>query len=120
MRKETLLQKLEENRKLHIEAFNEATQIWMGDLNNAVAELAKAPCNEGLIRKVQNVWSSKPVSYEESYDNAIMQMAMEIRDEIELDQHEFNQLVCDNWDWSRALLSNAYSAQTTMLSKKKK
>ena len=112
MKKTDLLAKLQENLKDHKQAFEEASKEWALDMAKASKDLTVDPVDEARLQKLSSVWRSKPVSYETSYETAIMQMNMEIREEIELSLHEFNQLVCDEWDWMRQFVSNSYSCNS--------
>jgi len=119
IKKDELLAKLKQNKEYHVEAFEEASKKWADDMKQASIDIAKTPTDEDALEKLSSVWRAKPKSYEEEYDLAIAQMDMEIRTEIELSIHEFNQLVCDKWSWMAHFTSNVYSASTLALKKKK-
>lgn len=112
IKKSELLKTLLENKKSHLEAFDEASKEWASDMESAVTALSKNPTDETLISSLTRKAASKPVEYSEHYDSAIKQMEMEQRDMIELDLTEFNQLCCDEWSWSRNFASNVYTSAT--------
>lgn len=110
VKKEELLKALLENKKTHAEAYEEAAKKWASDMTAAAEALSKDPTQDKLIAELTACYRNKPVEYISDYDNAIKQMEMEQRDLIELEQSEFNQLVCDHWDWSRNFAANVYTS----------
>lgn len=112
VKKDELLKALIENKKSHAEAYDEAAAKWAIDMANAATSLGANPTNDKLIAELTACYRAKPAEYISDYDNAIKQMEMEQRDLIELEQSEFNQLVCDQWDWSRNFASNVYTSAT--------
>lgn len=99
VKKSNLLETLQKNKADHVEAFALAYADWVKDMTAAVSNLNASPLNEELLKKVITVSQNKPKTYVDSYVSAIKQMEMEIRDEIDLELEEFDQLVCDQWDW---------------------
>jgi hypothetical protein len=120
LKKDDLLSKLKQNKADHVEAFEEASKKWADDMKQASINIARTPTDEDALEKLSSVWRSKPKSYEEEYDLAIAQMDMEIRTEIELSLHEFNQLVCDKWSWMTHFASNVYSSASMTSVKSKR
>lgn len=116
--KRHLLEKLIENKAKHVETYTEAVEGWTKDIQASAAAVKDAPFDDDLFTVFYRKRVAKPVSYEEQYDTAIMQMEMEIREVLELDLTEFQQLVCDNWTWSRNFASNEYTSP--ILSKRAK
>ena len=116
--KTKLIEKLIANRAKHIETFVEATEEWGKDVEAAVVALKADPFNDDVFNVFYKKRAAKPVSYEDQYDTAIAQMDMEIREVLELDLTEFQQLVCDDWNWSANFASNVYTSP--ILSKKGK
>lgn len=117
VKKSDLLETLRKNKAEHVEAFDLAYKAWVTDMTVAVDKLNGAPINDELLKKVTSVWQNKPKTYADSYVSAIKQMEMEIRDEIDLELHEFDELVCDQWDWQRNFTSNTYSSMSSSLVK---
>lgn len=109
--KSTLVTKLEANKAAHISTLTEAKKEWEEELKTAVAAYAAEPLNEELFNKVCSVRHQEPESYLKDYDRALLEMSVEIRTEIELTLGEFNQLVNDEWGWSRSFTSNAYATK---------
>lgn len=110
LKKDKLLEKLNENKKTHKEAYEDASKQWAADMAVASVNLQANPTDDELMHQLSKTYGSKPQEYLEEYDMAIMQMEMEVRTEIELGQAEFNQLVCDKWTWSRSFGSNVYTS----------
>lgn len=105
--KTDLLQKLESNRKAHIEAYEEAVtgykklaQERVGDALSALRAGEDVDLNFNL---------PKPKSYEKEYDRVIEMVKMSVETELELSAQEFAQFVMDDWGWKQTF------AATTMM-----
>lgn len=120
VKRKALLDTLNKNRKEHIKVVNEAFAEWEKDMKKASKEFFLNIFDDVQFSKFSLVRARKPVSFEERYDFAIRQMEMETRTEIELEQNEFNQLVCDQWEWARDFTNNAYTSSVMSLRKSAK
>lgn len=52
---------------------------------------------------------SAPVSYKDSYNRAIRMIELSVDTIIELEEHIFNQLVLDEWDWKHQFVGATMS-----------
>ena len=120
VKKDELLTTLHKNRADHVEAFTEASKKWSEDMENISKDLVSNPTDENTLAQLQRIWNQKPKSYAEEYDLAIAQMDMEIRTELELSLHEFNQLVSDKWAWMHHFAANDYSSASLTAVKAKR
>lgn len=107
IRRNELLTIVRENKEKHIKEFNEAVE----DFKKAVIkiteenlELAKTG-NLDEIAKIKAI-PTKPISYETSYTRAIRMLELSVETEIELDIHDFDQLVQDEWQWKQSFLTS--------------
>lgn len=126
--KAALLEKLHENRQKHGEQFEEAVIEFRRAIENRLQAFAFGPAKE-LARLTQERGTTidrvlkdldeqlrseefsdlvvlrgmAPKHNLKDYDRAIAMVEMSVDDEIELQQHEFRELVLDEWDWSDRL-----------------
>lgn len=102
-----LLSIVRANKEKHIKEFNEAVEDYKKAVNKVAEEnfaLAKTgDLNE--IAKIKFV-PNKPVSYESSYVRAIRMLELSVDTEIELELHDFDQLVQDEWQWKQAFTTS--------------
>ena len=61
--------------------------------------------NLDSIAKIKFI-PNKPVSYESSYARAIRMLELSVDTEIELELHDFDQLVQDEWQWKQAFTTS--------------
>jgi len=101
VKKEVLLKKLLENKKIHIREYNEAMIGWVEtaikQLENEIETLKTNPLSSKLYFNL-----SKPVSYEKKYDVAIGMLEMEVNDIVEISSEEFQRYVNDEWEWTES------------------
>ena len=55
-----------------------------------------------------------PQSYETSYSRAIRMLELSVEDIIEVEEHIFNKLVLDEWDWKRNFSATAALYKSVM------
>lgn len=105
-----LLRTLYINRDKHIQEFNDAMVGYREALVNELQEkLILAQTGKDINHNIKTV---RPVSYEDSYNEAIAMMEWTVDKEVELDRMEFKQYVQDEWTWK-----NAFSLTASMYSK---
>ena len=109
--KDKLLVKVKKNRDLHRETFESALKGWE---KRVLEELKKAieDAKKGLeFRTYFNL--PQPTDHTPEYDAVIEQIEWSETDQIELDFHQFNQFIRDDWGWKQDFLSNTamYVAQ---------
>jgi hypothetical protein len=96
---EDLRRKIEENRLKHVEEFNEAMEGYreeliefLEDLLEDVKVMKKLPKNVAFKKPV-------PVSYSKEYDKIYKMLGYETKEEIKLNESEFQMYVLDEWQW---------------------
>jgi hypothetical protein len=105
IRRNELLGIVRENKEKHIKEFNEAVE----DFKKAVVKITEenlALANTGDLNEIAKIKTipPKPVSYETSYTRAIRMLELSVETEIELELHDFDQLVQDEWQWKQSFL----------------
>lgn len=118
--KKMLITKIEENLITHKAAFAEATRLWEKDVLACIDALNVSPYDSKVFAKLAEIHRKRPTSFENSYEEALLQLQMDVRNELDLSIHEFNSLACDKWDWSFEFSSNAYSSSATQMLKARK
>jgi len=105
--KDELLRILVENRKKHKDEYKEsikAYRVKAADLLNK--ELQKIVGGKKFNLDFD---LSKPQCHEKDYDLVIKMVEMSVDEILELEQHEFNQLVNDEWNWKSSFKMSVYS-----------
>lgn len=113
--KQELLTIIKENRKKHKKEYIEAIQAYRvkaGDI--FTKELAKIVSGENFNTRFELI---KPESHIKEYDLAIKMLEMSVDDNVEIERHEFNQLVNDEWDWKYSFSTSRLSNQAYFNSK---
>lgn len=112
---EVLTQSLREaitaNRAKHEAAYNTASAEWAADMGKAADALQANPTDKALVNALIACNNGKPSQYLDEYDKAAKQLEYEQRTTLELDQQEFNALVCDEWSWTRQFTANVYTSK---------
>lgn len=104
MPKAELVAILEKNRNGHTAVYKEAYSIFRGRLiDNLTSMLDRAKNGD----KVE-LWVGlpEPEDHTDDYDRALAMLDHEVRDEIELTQSEYAQLVQDDWGWRNSFATN--------------
>lgn len=97
--KAVLLETLKANRDKHQKVFEEALE---GYRAAAIAELDHALADAKAGKKIaRGLTLIEPSNQTKDYDRVIRMLEMSVDDVIELDEHSFNQYVCDEWSWKR-------------------
>ena len=105
-----LLAIIVENRAKHVSEYNESVE----DYKAGVVKLAKENlklANSGELEKIARIKAAPqaPVSYEDNYNRAIRMLELSVDDVIELQEHDFGQLVLDEWAWKRTFTAMSAS-----------
>ena len=102
--KEKLLKKIKKNRDTHRETFEEALQGWE---KRVYQELSQALSDAKHGRQFRTYFNlPQPEDHTPEYDAVIDQIEWTEEEQIELDFHQFNQFVRDDWGWKADFLSN--------------
>ena len=104
VQRDKLLEKLKENREKHKTEFEEASTKWREEATEALRKAADdAEAGKEIDLYPLNKLP-KPVSYIGSYDEAILRVEMETRDELVLTEKQFAAWANDNWQWRDAFV----------------
>ncbi len=107
IKRNELLEIVRQNKEKHIKEFNEAVE----DFKRAVIKISEenlALANSGDLKEIAKIKSvpQKPISYESSYTRAIRMLELSVETEIELELHDFDQLVQDEWQWKQSFTTS--------------
>jgi hypothetical protein len=104
--KHKLIEKIKENKEIHIKEFNEAVEAYRLEASKQLDE-QKRLLAEGNLNIMINL--TTPVNRSTEYDKIVEMFTWEVKEEIELTQAEFNEYVHDDNDQSRAAkFSNSF------------
>ena len=111
VKKAELLEIVKQNRAKHGTLYNDAREVFKQDmltqLKKATKELKKAdPLKDKMLHSVS---LQLPVQYLSDYDRATKMLEMSVDDEIDLEDHEFRQLVLDEWGWKDHFVGSTMS-----------
>lgn len=94
--KNVLLATLQNNRKQHADEFKKIMESYMETLTVKFEE-GYDLLSKGEIPDLD--MPSIPESHTSDYDRAIKMVEMEVNDHFILEDHDFRQLVMDEWSW---------------------
>ena len=105
-----LMKKVKANREQHHSNFLKAQEEFRQDAIKALDDaLARAKSGGNIKLRFELPF---PEEHTNDYDTAIRMLEMSVDDEIELHEHEFRQLVCDEWEWARSFAQNTMTYAT--------
>ena len=107
--KDTLLEKLKENRIKHITDYNEAYKIFVENYIERLDYLAEK-VSEGMSPEM-HIKMIVPKSYEDDYTQIIDMLEMSIENEVEITAEEFQAYVKNKWNWTQTAF-DAFSNYT--------
>jgi len=96
--RDKLLERVKENRDLHLKEFEKA----YGEFREAGIAAIKEMLEEFTADETDSfhIRLSAPESHEQAYDDAIAMLEMSCDDEIELDHNEAQNLLLNHWSWA--------------------
>jgi hypothetical protein len=101
VKKSELLAVLRQNRAQHRKIFLEAQTGYRQQVIDELDSMLRDARDGKKIRR--SVTLIEPVDQTADYDRAIRMMEMSVDDVIQLEEHEFNSYVLDNWSWQKKL-----------------
>lgn len=101
VKKEELLTILKDNLKKHKKDYKDLMCAYTNEVTHECNMIMAQAMDFHDINLDPIRTIIKPMSHETSYDRSIKMAEMEVSDIIELTDQEFNQVVMDEWDWSR-------------------
>jgi hypothetical protein len=105
--KNDLLTILRENRARHSETFQKALDAYYNEMLRLL-EQKIADVRAG--RKVSHVITlPTPEEHIADYDRVIGMLEMSLDEEVELDEHQYDEYVNDEWGWRRSFTANTSS-----------
>lgn len=108
VKKQDLIAKIEENKKLHIEEYEKAVIAYKEEALKQLHSLCE-DVEKGSTSVKLNLIS--PIDNSENYDKVIEMFKWEVADEVELEQSEFLEYVQDEFDFAVTAKFNNMSYQ---------
>jgi hypothetical protein len=93
VKKSDLLDTLRTNKAKHEEVYEQAMVKYRESLR------ADVEAGKQIEHRLKTV---VPLRFADSYEQAIQMLEWEVGDEVELDTHEFQQYVMDDWNWGQS------------------
>ncbi len=109
MHKSELKKILEKNRDTHRELFEEAWEEYGKKVIWNLESRLRAAKEDSPQQVSLHFNLVMPQDHTEDYDQAISMLEHEVYDEVVLDNHEYAELVLDNWGWKGQFSSSYYS-----------
>ena len=106
VRKEKVLEMLRANKAIHHTEFEDSMTTWIRKAHVTVSELLCKLASENARDINLQINLPKPVSYEQEYDKAIRMLELEVREDIDISDEDFEKFFEDNWTWKHSFLSN--------------
>lgn len=101
VKKSELVEVLTKNRDGHRAEFLEAQELYRAAVIKELdAMLAEARDKKNIRRHIS---LPEPSDHTEDYDRELRMLAMSVDDVIELEVHDFDTFVMDNWSWKQAV-----------------
>ena len=107
VKREELLERLQENREKHEQEFNQAISQWQNELQSSI-ESIKPNAEFEFPQSLEQLRDDCPVSHVNDYDQAIDMFGMCVTEEIKLDSDAFNTFCRDEWGWKDSLATNRF------------
>lgn len=110
MDREKLLEIVRENLVKHMAQYEEAVVDYKALVLKITQHNLKV-AKTGEMTEFKNFKSlpSAPISYKDSYNRAIRMLELSVDSVIELEEHVFNRLVLDEWDWKHQFVGATMS-----------
>lgn len=100
VQKAELLEKLKGNRAAHSAQFDQASAGYRAKVIEALESRLKDARAGKLPQLIFNL--PMPVDQTKAYDRVIGMLELSVEDIIELEEHDYQQYVLDEWSWSHA------------------
>lgn len=98
-----LLAKLKENKKLHVEKYEESVKDYYEAVRVALRKEAKK--EQPSVASVYSEFNKIPKNHASDYEKVITMLEWTEDDIVELDQGDFINYVMDNWSWSNEFIT---------------
>ena len=102
--KKKLLEKIKENREIHVAEYAEAHLLWVSATKDYY--LKQIECLQIKNNELQDLRKpQKPSTHASDYDRVIAMLEMSIEPDVTLSAKEFEQYVLDTWLWTESFKS---------------
>lgn len=107
IKKEELLSVLKENLKKHISEVKELLLARQLEINEFFTDEIGKMHDSDQYQPKEMISFPLPKDNSKSYEKAIKMVEMSVNDTIVLNEHQFDQLVMDNWHWKQDLIATS-------------
>lgn len=107
VKRNDLLEILRKNRGNHRSIFEKAQVVFRTRVIEELDKMLAAVRNGDAVSLRVNL--PQPEDHTDDYDNAIAMLDMSVDAEIEIEAHDFQQFVRDQWGWQRSFAANTMS-----------
>jgi len=111
--KKDIIKALEKNKAKHIKAYEKAVKDYDKNARKQLKEFEKK-LDKGMMGMRLNL--TTPDNKSHRYTKLISMFNLELRDEIELTQHQFDEFIHDEFGWAISAYSNNTTVGTSFLS----
>lgn len=105
--KERLLEQLRSNRTEHAEQYQQAMMVYREKAIEWFNECVDKVLKHGEVERALRL--PMPEEHTADYDGAIEALEWHTGEEVELEEHQFDELVRNQWGWHRTFLQNTTS-----------
>jgi hypothetical protein len=108
--KQNLEEALITNRKIHVADYKIAAGEYKKEVIKTLEDKVKLANKAKVGEKIDcYVNLTAPENHASDYDEALSQLEWEVEPEVTLSQHEFKQLVLDDWSWKAStIIANTF------------
>ena len=100
MKKSKLIEEVTARRSEHVKQYKKALVGWRTKMARLCAKVVEKADKLVKFPKALDDLNNAPRMNTEDFDNALKMLELTQQDEIELTQHDFEQLVLGQWDWA--------------------
>lgn len=101
IQKSALLEVLLENKQKHVAEFTQAKENYLKVVEEAILKVLEDFKSTHVVNYNPIATLRSPRSHEDEYNTAIAMLNYNVDEEIELEEHEFKELVLDQWQWQQ-------------------
>ena len=106
VRRDKVLTTLKQNKEMHCKQFEEAIEGWIDSAKAKAFEVLQELQSDKARETDILIHLPKPVSFEKEYEKAIKMFELEVRDEVDISNSDFQRFFLDEWSWKHDFLSN--------------
>ncbi len=107
--KDKLLETVKENREKHRTEYEAAMKGYREQVLAEAHKIVAAGDAGGKVDRTAITKLAEPPSHLKEYDKAIRMLEMSVQENIEISSRKFEELVLDEWEWTRVFKTTTSS-----------